>query len=88
MTVQKHVESKPELFEIANKTMKFLEGFYSDFALELLSSLDCISLKNKTLDKEVIVEELKEWNSRKRSMFSDQRYIDITIKHLKNASFV
>lgn len=88
VTVQKHVESKPELFEIANKTMKFLEGFYSDFALELLSSLDCISLKHKTLDRKIIVEELKKWNSRKRSMFSDQRYIDITIKHLKNASFV
>jgi len=86
--VQNHVESNPELFDIANKTMRFLDGFYSDFALELLSSLDCISLKQKTLDREIIIEELKEWNSRKRSMFSDQRYIDITIKHLENASFV
>lgn len=40
--VKNHVESNIELLDIANKTIVFLRGFYSDFALELLSSIDYI----------------------------------------------
>ncbi len=86
--VKKHVEEKPELVIIANKTMDFLSGFYSDFALELLSSIDFIAMTHKTFDKEIITAHLDKWSDRKRSMFSNQRYIDISLNHIKKAEFV
>jgi uncharacterized protein YwgA len=53
-TVKNYVENNKALFEIAQKTIKFLNGFYSDFALELLSSIDYVSLKNNTLNKQAV----------------------------------
>jgi O-acetyl-ADP-ribose deacetylase (regulator of RNase III)/uncharacterized protein YwgA len=87
-TVKNHIEEKPELLSIANKTISFLSGFYSDFALELLSSIDYISIQRKSFDKSIINEELKNWSDRKRSMFSNPRYIDISLSQLQKAEFV
>lgn len=86
-TVKKHIQDKQELLEIANKTMTFLNGFYSDFALELLSSVDYITAKNQAFEKNVISRELEEWSNRKHSMFSNSKYIDISIRHLQNTNF-
>ena len=87
-TVKNHVESNTELLEIANKTITFLSGFYSDFALELLSSIDYIATKEKTMDKLTISQRLEEWSDRKRSLFSNPKYIDISLKHLQTSTFV
>jgi len=65
-TVKNHVENNDELFNIAQKTIKFLEGFYSDFALELLSSIDYLAEKSKTTDIKVIQKGIESWSSRKR----------------------
>ncbi len=86
-TVKNYVESDNELSEIANKTIVFLRGFYSDFALELLSSIDYISMKENTLDKQTIARGLEKWNDRKRTLFSNPKYLEISIKHLKSISF-
>jgi O-acetyl-ADP-ribose deacetylase (regulator of RNase III) len=88
MTVKNHIESNPELHEISQKTINFLNGFYSDFALELFSSIDYLATKNDTLNKEIISKELEEWSDRKRSLFSNTKYIDISINHIRKASFV
>ena len=84
-TVKNHVESKKELFEIAHKTMEFLNGFYSDFALELLSTIDYIVATYKTYDVQTVSKKLEEWSNRKRSKFANPRYIDISLKHIQNA---
>lgn len=81
--VKKHIESNPTLHNIALKTTEFLNGFYSDFALELLSSLDYLSLKNKTIDSDILTQKLKSWSQRKESLFSNPKYIHISINHLK-----
>ncbi len=86
-SVNDYIESKKELQSIAEKTITFLNGFYSDFALELLSSVDYISNKQKSFDNQVITERLNEWSKRKRSMFSSQRYIDISTKHIQSVQF-
>lgn len=86
-TVKTHVEINQELLNIAQKTISFLRGFYSDFALELLSSIDYISTKENTLDKQIISQKLDEWSDRKRSLFSNQKYIAISLKHLQNTYF-
>ena len=85
--VKKHIENNKDLQKIARKTIDFLTGFYSDFALELLSSIDSISLSQKTSDKKVISEQLNNWSDRKRSMFSNTKYIDISLKQLSLAEF-
>lgn len=81
------IENNKDLQNIAFKTIDFLTGFYSDFALELLSSIDFISLTEKTFDKKVITEQLNNWSDRKRSLFSNPKYIDISLKHLSLAEF-
>ena len=84
-TVYKYVNERPELSQIAKRTMSFLDGFYSEFALELLSSVDYIAGQRKTFDIETISSGLNEWNDRKRSLFSNKRYIQITAKHLQSS---
>lgn len=86
-TVKSHIESNQELFDIAQKTISFLQGFYSDFGLELLSSIDYIAIKENTFEKQIISQKLEEWSDRKRSLFSNQKYIDISLRHLLKATF-
>lgn len=85
--VKRHVESDSELVNIGNKAIIFLRGFYSDFALELLSSIDYIATKENTLDKQIISQGLEKWNSRKRSLFSNPKYLEVSVKHLQSANF-
>lgn len=85
--VKTYIECNPELYNIAKKTIEFLTGFYSDFALELLSSLDFIITTQHSYEKEVINKQLEKWSDRKRSMFSNPKYIDISLKQLQRAEF-
>lgn len=85
--VKVHVESHSELNSIAKKTIDFLNGFYSDFALELLSSIDFIATNQNSFDNNVISKQLENWNDRKRSVFSNRKYIDISVKQLQSADF-
>ena len=85
--VKEYIETKPELKSIALKTIDFLNGFYSDFALELLSSIDYISQKHNSLDKNLILKNLEEWSDQKRSMISNPKYLDISLHHFSNTMF-
>jgi len=87
-TVKKHIESNPELNTIAKNTINFLTGFYSDFALELLSSIDFITTNKHSFETKVISEQLENWSDRKRSMFSNPKYITISVRQLQQAEFV
>jgi O-acetyl-ADP-ribose deacetylase (regulator of RNase III) len=80
--VEDYINSNPELKDIASKTKNFLSGFYSDFGLELLSTIDFISNKINSFNKEEIKVELENWSDRKRTMFSNPRYLDISLRHL------
>jgi O-acetyl-ADP-ribose deacetylase (regulator of RNase III) len=81
--VRDYIDNKLFLKEIVKKTTDFLTGFYSDFALELLSSVDYIACQEKTFDKLIIYNKLNEWNDRKRSLFSNSAYIDISLKQVR-----
>jgi O-acetyl-ADP-ribose deacetylase (regulator of RNase III) len=86
--VRNHVENKSELHEIANKTKSFLNGFYSDFALELLSSIDFIINETNHFDEALISKKLEEWSDRKSNLFSNPKYLKIAINHLQKEEFV
>lgn len=81
--VTEYIESKKELNDIASQTTAFLNGFYSDFALELLSSVDYIARKMNNLEQDTILNGLSQWSDRKRSLFANEKHIEISINHLK-----
>lgn len=84
--VKEFVENDEELLNIANNTTRFLSGFYSDFSLELLSSIDYIVTKKRTFDELIIADELANWNARKRSIFSNPNFTRIAIDHIRDFS--
>ena len=67
---------------IAKKTTDFLNGYYSDFALELLSSVDYIMNLHGELSSEDIYKYLSEWNHRKSVLFNNPKYIESAKAHL------
>ena len=80
-----YIESDSELKKIVSDTSEFLKGFYSSFGLELLSTVDFIANSNHDSSKEFIKNELNNWNNRKNTLFSSDRYIDISIRHLEKS---
>lgn len=78
-----HVEGNKELKAIADRTVAFLTGFYSDFALELLSSIDFIVQEQGSFDHDMVTQQLSTWSDRKRSMFSDPKYVAVSLAHLE-----
>ncbi len=82
-----YVNKNVELKKIAETTTTFLTGFYSDFALELLSSVDYITKNQGSFDKSEVSKNLENWSDRKRTMFSSDKYLDISLTHLKTHQF-
>lgn len=80
--VKKHIEKSPALKTIAIRTTKFLSGYYSDFGLELLSSVDFIYAADRTRTPQDIYGRLHEWSTRKSSLFADIRYVERAYDHI------
>lgn len=70
--------------DIVEKTKTFLKGFYSTFALELLSTIDFIILEKKAKNLEEITTELQNWSDRKKTLFTNPKFIQIAIKNLES----
>jgi O-acetyl-ADP-ribose deacetylase (regulator of RNase III) len=73
---------------IVQKVKKFLTGYYTDFSLELLSSVDFIIQKNKDFDLQTIKTSFSEWSMRKKSLFSDDSFLVKAIYQLRNAGLI
>ena len=56
--VDRYVEGRNDLKTIGENTKNFLSGFYSDFALELLSSADYIANSKGTFER-ILMSRLK-----------------------------
>lgn len=67
---------------IVEKTKTFLSGFYSPFGLELLSTIDFIISEKKARTLEVITKELENWSDRKKTLFTNPKFIQIAINNL------
>jgi len=67
---------------IASKVKAFLKGYYSPFALELLSTIDFIKNENKKTEIQEILNELENWSNRKRTLFANQNFVEQAVKHL------
>jgi O-acetyl-ADP-ribose deacetylase (regulator of RNase III) len=67
---------------VVDKTKQFLNGFYSDFALELLSSVDFIKENTKAKTSDEILDYIVKWNKRKRELFNNKKYIEIAVQRI------
>lgn len=81
--VLEYINSKPEIKNTVLKTKEFLDGFYSEFALELLSTIDYIANQKQSFDINIIKNELENWSERKRTMFSNDTFLKVSLKHLQ-----
>jgi hypothetical protein len=69
--------------EIVRKTKKFLSGYYSNFALELLSTVDFIVLKYNVSEEKEIREKIELWSERKKNLFANPLFISKAILRLE-----
>ena len=73
---------------IVEKTQEFLTGFYSNFGLELLSTLDFIAQREQTKDFTIINKCLNDWSHRKTKLFSNPVFIEKGLKKLEWAQLI
>lgn len=66
------------------KTKLFLKGFYSPFGLELLSTIDFIISEKNVKTPEGIKKELENWSSRKKTLFTNPKFIQIAIQNVES----
>lgn len=81
--VENYINSNLDLKKIVELTDDFLNGFYSAFGLELLSTVDFISHSKNSSDPKTIQKELDSWSERKRTLFSNDKFINISVSHLQ-----
>ncbi|PXV69203.1 O-acetyl-ADP-ribose deacetylase (regulator of RNase III) [Dysgonomonas alginatilytica] len=67
---------------ISKKTKEFLSGFYSSFALELLSTIDYIRQTEQIYTEEGIITCLATNKTEKRTVFDNPEYITLINTHL------
>ena len=71
---------------VVEKTKSFLSGFYADFGLELLSTVDFIIEDKQTKSIAEISKYLVDWSDRKKTLFTNPKFISIAVinieKHL------
>lgn len=80
--IENIVNKNDFLSDVAAKTKCFLDGFYSDFGLELLSSIDYVLCQYGNISVDEIYQRLSQWNHRKGKIFNDHKYIEIAKNHL------
>ena len=68
---------------IAEKTKRFLKGFYSAFGLELLSTIDFIISEQKAETVEEIKKAVEGWSDRKKTLFTNPQFIQIATAHIR-----
>jgi O-acetyl-ADP-ribose deacetylase (regulator of RNase III) len=75
--------NESDYLSIVASTKRVLQGFYSSFGLELLSTVDFIAKEQGIDDENLIFQKLTAWSSRKRTLFSNPKFVNIAVKHLK-----
>lgn len=79
--------------EISDTVKTFLDGFYSNYSLELLATTDFILTNDSSFNNwaevdtsqlvPAVLDCIAKWSERKKNLFSEERYISIMIDHLK-----
>ena len=67
---------------IVLKTKAFLSGFYGNFGLELLSTVDYIITDKNTKSVTEITKHLENWSKRKKTLFTNPKFIPIAVQNI------
>ena len=78
-----NVTENLEYKKIVERTKNFLAGFYSQFGLELLSTIDFIRDDKKATSQEEITNELENWSDRKKTLFNNPKFVQIAINNIE-----
>lgn len=78
--------------DICKKTASFLSGYYSNYLLELLSTVDFILHNNPDLKEwlimkpqevfELVILQINQWSERKKYLFNNEEYVRLVLNHL------
>lgn len=69
---------------IAEETKSFLAGFYSNFGLELLSTVDYLWENEGANSVEKIIEKIQNWSERKKTLFAtNPKFIEIALNNIE-----
>ncbi|MBO0934328.1 type II toxin-antitoxin system antitoxin DNA ADP-ribosyl glycohydrolase DarG [Fibrella aquatilis] len=71
---------------IVEDTKAFLSGFYSPFALELLSSVDYLMNMYKIRTADEVTKHLEAWSDRKKTLFANPRFISLAVQKMSQLS--
>jgi len=71
-------------FQIVSKTKEFLKGYYSNFALELLSTVDYLNQKFDLQNEAAIREKIENWSNRKKNLFANPNFITKAYSRLQS----
>lgn len=80
--IESYVQCDERLRSIADKTKSFLDGYYSNFALELLSSVDYLIHYQNLTTFDMVYDGLKKWNTRKKQLFSSESHVRQAYEHV------
>lgn len=85
--IKDYIEQKlpKEKKERLEKVLKLVRGFESAFSLELLSTVDYISLHDENSDVDHILSKINSWSERKSDLFNE-RYVEIAKQQLSEYS--
>ncbi len=64
-----------EFLHIVNKTKTFLKGYYSNFALKLLSTVHYLHQKFDLQTESGIREKIEHWSNIKKNLFANPNFI-------------
>ena len=81
-------EALAKELQIVEATKSFLRGFYDNFALELLSTLDYIATKEQTKDITEIKRHLSNWSSRKSRQFGNEAFLKKGLEKLQSGALI
>lgn len=78
------VESDILLNDIVTRTCQFLEGYWDDFSLELMSSVDFLIAEKPDSSVDDVYDRLGAWTARKKKLFADKNKVLKVYNHILN----
>ncbi len=78
---QQFIQDQPEVGERIERVRKLVEGYETQYALELLASVHWLAKTNQTIDLDEIVAKLADWSPRKAGLYGE-RQVSIALNTL------
>ena len=78
------IENDIMLNDIVTRTCQFLDGYWDDFSLELMSSVDFLIAERPDSSVDDVYDRLGAWTERKKKIFADKNKVLKVYNHILN----